>query len=78
MAGPTGLIETAFGLFRPLRGALRASKTLPRFVEQGSHRVGEYTKTTKVPREGALSLFGAPTRLELVTPAFGARHFDYK
>jgi len=36
MARPTRLIETASGLFRPLRGALRASKSLARFVEQTS------------------------------------------
>ena len=32
-----GLIRIALWRYSPLRGALRASKTLARFVEQGSH-----------------------------------------
>jgi hypothetical protein len=33
LARPTRLIQIAFGRSSPLRGALRASKTLARFVE---------------------------------------------
>ena len=37
LAKRVGLVRIASGRFSPLRGALRASKTLTRFVEQGSH-----------------------------------------
>jgi len=47
LARPTGLIQIAFGRSSPLRGALRASKTLARFVEQSSI-LGHHT-TTKGP-----------------------------
>ena len=37
LAEKGGLIRIAVRRFSPLRGALRASKTLTRFVERGSH-----------------------------------------
>ncbi len=64
----------AFGRSSPLRGALRASKTLARSVERSSILM-RHTKYENGPHKGAhFSYLARPTRFELVTPAFGGQY----
>ena len=51
-----GLTRIALGRFSPLRGALRASKTLARFVEQGSNPQPAQQKC-KRPRMGPFTFW---------------------
>ena len=54
-----GLTRIASGRFSPLRGALRASKTLARFVEQGSPPDPTPPKMKKGPARGPFIHFGS-------------------
>jgi len=49
MARPERLIQIALGRSSPLRGALRASKTLARFIEQKFSSSSGHIKNKKAP-----------------------------
>ncbi len=73
LARPERLIQIALRRSSPLRGALRASKTLARFFEQQFSSSSRHIKNKKAPK-GTFWFLARPERFELPTDWFEASY----